>query len=69
MTYNSRMKKKTRKAIVLSIVYLIITWIISSIISNTVFGFFSEDWLALWLISFIPVAIYWAKKFIDAGTD
>ena len=63
------MKKKTRKAIVVSIVYLIITWIIASIIANTVPGFNSDDWLPLWLISLIPVAVYWAKKFIAAGED
>lgn len=68
MKYNLIMKKKTRKAIVVSIVYLIITWIISSILSN-LGGFSPDDWLGLWLISSIPVAFYWAKKFIAAGED
>ncbi len=68
MKYNHSMKKKTRKAIVISIVYLIITWIISLIISEFP-DFNPDDWLGLWLISSIPVAYYWAKKFIAAGED
>ena len=68
MNYNLFMKKKTRKAIVVSVVYLIITWIISLILSNFS-GFSPDDWLGLWLISSIPVAYYWAKKFIAAGED
>ena len=62
------MKKRTRKAIVYSAVYLIITWVITLVIEQLP-GFHSGDWISLWLISSIPVAIYWAKRFINAGDD
>ena len=63
------MKKKTRKAIVISIVYLIITWIFTLIIAENAQGFRSDDWFLIWLVLLIPVAFYWAKRFISAGED
>jgi len=62
------MKKRTRKAIVYSAVYLLITWVITLFIQELPGGN-KGDWIPLWLISSIPVAIYWAKRFINAGDD
>jgi hypothetical protein len=62
------MKKKTRKAIVFSVVYLLISWIPAIIISDFIGGF-EDEAVIVWLIFSIPVVIYWAKKFIDAGND
>ena len=63
------MKKKTRKAIVISIVYLIITWIFTLLISENLFKFRKDEWIIIWLILLIPIAFYWAKRFISAGED
>jgi hypothetical protein len=60
------MKKKTRKAIVFSVVYLLIAWIPALIVMTALN---ERDATIFWLIFSIPVVIYWTKKFIDAGTD
>ena len=62
------MKKKTRKAIVFSVIYLLITWLPAIIIAD-ITGGSEEETVIVWLIFSIPIVIYWAKKFIDAGTD
>jgi hypothetical protein len=62
------MKKKTRKAIVFSVIYLLITWLPAIIIAD-ITGGAEDETVIVWLIFSIPIVIYWAKKFIDAGTD
>jgi len=60
------MKKKTRKAIVYSAIYLLIAWIPAIFVMDLGKA---PDATIFWLIFSIPVVIYWTKKFIDAGTD
>ena len=66
MTYNPSMKKKTRKAIVYSAVYILIAWIPASLVAEFTN---SPEPTVPWIIFSIPVVIYWVRKFIDAGAD
>ena len=62
MTYNPRMTKKIRKAIVFSLVYEIVAYIIA--LENS---YDSDDFIITMILLSIPVFAYWAWFFIKSG--